>query len=185
MQVHCTCMSLQNWCIAQCLWFYDGDMCLHSLNYYTAAVVGLETTFYQVSENVGVVNVCAVVRNPPIMCPIAFPFNVNLSTADKSAGNVCIHVQQWPWFSPNMLCVIMYLNFFASNNTSLKDYGTDSTHCWKSMIMYCINVKAPHNIADKSLLMPQLRLFLGATFHAPTWVYVHNRAVDRRLLNRW
>ena len=79
-------------------------VCVSTLT--TAAVVGLETTFYQVSEDVGVVEVCAVVRNPTILCPIAFPFNVNFSTVDKTAGNylllwnnlylICIHVQQWP-----------------------------------------------------------------------------------------
>ena len=64
----------------------DISMCLHSLDYYTAAVVGLERTFYQVSEDVGVVEVCAVVRNPTIVCPIAFPFNISFSTADTTAG---------------------------------------------------------------------------------------------------
>ena len=52
------------------------------------AVVGLERTFYQVSENVGVVEVCAVVRNPTIMCPISFPFAMRFSTADGTAGNI-------------------------------------------------------------------------------------------------
>ena len=33
-------------------------------------------------------------------------------------------------------------------------------------------------------IIPQLRLFPGATFHVPTWVYVHNRRGNRRLLNR-
>ena len=55
------------------------------------AVVGLEKTFYQVSENVGVVEVCAIVYGPNgnIACPITFPFNVRLSTTNDSAGNLC------------------------------------------------------------------------------------------------
>ena len=55
------------------------------------AVVGLEKTFYQVSENVGVVEVCAIVYRPNgnIACPITFPFNVRLSTTNDSAGNLC------------------------------------------------------------------------------------------------
>ena len=50
------------------------------------AVVGLEKTFYQVSEDVGVVEVCAIVYSPTIVCPIEFPFNVALNTTDGSAG---------------------------------------------------------------------------------------------------
>ena len=49
-------------------------------------MVGLERTFYQVSEDVGVVEVCAIVYSPEIDCPIAFPFDVSLRTVDGSAG---------------------------------------------------------------------------------------------------
>ena len=52
-----------------------------------AAVVGLERTFYQVSEDVGVVEVCAVVYNPSGACPITFPFNVALSTSEGAVAN--------------------------------------------------------------------------------------------------
>ena len=48
--------------------------------------MGLEKTFYNVSENVGVVEVCAIVYSPTIDCPIEFPFDVGLSTSDGSAG---------------------------------------------------------------------------------------------------
>ena len=53
---------------------------------YTVAVVGLEMTFYNVSEDVGVVEVCAIVISPNTSCPISFPFDVRLSTRDRSAG---------------------------------------------------------------------------------------------------
>ena len=57
-------------------------------------VVGLERTIYQVSEDVGVVEVCAVVYHPSGDCPITFPFNIALSSKEVSAvnraGNVCI-----------------------------------------------------------------------------------------------
>ena len=50
--------------------------------------MGLEKTFYQVSEDVGVVEVCAIVYSPNAnrTCPISFPFDVSLSTRDDSAG---------------------------------------------------------------------------------------------------
>ena len=53
-------------------------------------MVGLEKTFYSVSEDVGVVEVCAIVYSPTIDCPIAFPFDVGLSTMDNTAGNILV-----------------------------------------------------------------------------------------------
>ena len=55
---------------------------------YAAAVVGLEQTFFRVSESVGVVELCANVSFPVIDCPIKFPFEVQLSTRDGSSGLV-------------------------------------------------------------------------------------------------
>ena len=64
----------------------------------TEATVGLEKTFYQVSESEGVVEVCATVSRPNgnLTCPISFQFDVSLSTGDNSAGirhcsAVCLH----------------------------------------------------------------------------------------------
>ena len=50
------------------------------------AVVGLENTFYEVSEDAGSVEVCAIVYSPSIDCPIVFPFNISLSTINNTAG---------------------------------------------------------------------------------------------------
>ena len=50
-------------------------------------MVGLERTFYQVSEDVGVVEVCAIVYNPSGACPITFPFNVALLTSEEAVAN--------------------------------------------------------------------------------------------------
>ena len=54
------------------------------LSYSVGARVGLEPTFLTVMEDVGVVELCAVVFEPDIGCPIKFPFNVQLYTADES-----------------------------------------------------------------------------------------------------
>ena len=51
-----------------------------------AAVVGLDRTIYQVSEDAGVVEVCAIVYSPMSDCPIEFPFEVRFTTLDGSAG---------------------------------------------------------------------------------------------------
>ena len=48
--------------------------------------MGLEKTFYSVTEDVGVVEVCAIVYSPNIVCPIVFPFGIRLLTGDASAG---------------------------------------------------------------------------------------------------
>ena len=50
------------------------------------AVVGLERTLHQVSEDVGVVEVCAIVYSPEVDCPIEFLFEVNLIIINGSAG---------------------------------------------------------------------------------------------------
>ena len=63
-------------------------MC-YILHFTAEGVVGLEVTFYQVSEDVDVVEVCAIVYSPTIDCPITFPFDVPLSTRDGSAGTHC------------------------------------------------------------------------------------------------
>ena len=52
----------------------------------TVAVVGLEQTLYMVSEDVGLVELCVNVSFPIIECPIAFPFQVNLTTYSGTAG---------------------------------------------------------------------------------------------------
>ena len=52
----------------------------------SGAVVGLERTFYNASEDVGVLEVCAIVYSPNIECPIEFAFNANLSTSDGSSS---------------------------------------------------------------------------------------------------
>ena len=52
--------------------------------------MGLERTIYSVFEDVGVVEVCVIMYSPAIDCPIAFPFDVSLSTNDNTAGIGCL-----------------------------------------------------------------------------------------------
>ena len=49
-------------------------------------MVGLEQTFLSVSEIVGYVELCVIVSFPEITCPIEFPFEVGVLTADVTAG---------------------------------------------------------------------------------------------------
>ena len=53
---------------------------------FTEAVVGLERTFFTVSEDVGVLELCARIFEPAIECPIEFPVDVILSTTHRTAG---------------------------------------------------------------------------------------------------
>ena len=57
---------------------------------YTEAVVGLES--FTVSEDVGVVELCAHVFEPDIDCPVEFPFTVVLSSTDRTAGMYTWHI---------------------------------------------------------------------------------------------
>ena len=50
------------------------------------AIVEFESTLYRVNETSGVVEICAVVMEPNIDCPIDFAFNVTFETSDGSAG---------------------------------------------------------------------------------------------------
>ena len=51
------------------------------------AVVGLEETFISVEEDVGIIELCAIVYEPgDEICPIVFPFAVSLTTSDDTAG---------------------------------------------------------------------------------------------------
>ena len=51
-------------------------------------MVGLEKTFLSVVEDVGAVELCAIIYMPDgtVNCPIVFPFTVSLSTSDFTAG---------------------------------------------------------------------------------------------------
>ena len=49
-------------------------------------VVGLGEMFYNVLEDVGMVEVCAIVYSPVVDCPVEFAFDVRLTTGDNSAG---------------------------------------------------------------------------------------------------
>ena len=53
---------------------------------YAVARVGIDPTFIRVDETVGFVEICAVVFEPVITCPIDFDFSVSLSTCDGTAG---------------------------------------------------------------------------------------------------
>ena len=56
------------------------------------ALVGLEQTYFNVIESVGEVELCAKVLFPPINCPVQFPFDIRLSTADGTAGIIVTHL---------------------------------------------------------------------------------------------
>ena len=69
---------------------------LKPLTYYSFSLadvsVNLERTYYMVSEDVGVVEVCAIVDSPVnVVCPVTFAFDVILNTVGGTAdGNSCM-----------------------------------------------------------------------------------------------
>ena len=52
-------------------------------------IVGLEDTSYTVNEDVGHVDVCALITNSE-SCPLQFVFNITLSTRDDTAGTYIV-----------------------------------------------------------------------------------------------
>ena len=77
-------------CISEGIAIKNEQVFMHSFHTFTSeAVVGLERTIYSIFEDVGVVEVCAIVYSPTIDCPIVFPFDVSLSTSDNTAGIGC------------------------------------------------------------------------------------------------
>lgn len=61
-------------------------------------MVGLERTFYNFSEAVGEVEICAVVYNPTTECPINFPFDLRVSVTNSTAGtefSSALYVSLW------------------------------------------------------------------------------------------
>ena len=66
------------------------------------AVVGLERTFYNVSEEDKHVELCADVLLPNTECPIEFPFDIYLVLSNESAG-VLINSQSLKVTNPFVL----------------------------------------------------------------------------------
>ena len=75
------------------------------------AVVGLEETFYQISETDGVVVVCVVIYEPDIICLIEFPFDVSLSTTVGFAGKTNNFIFHMDYLNP---CGLKRFTHFTS-----------------------------------------------------------------------
>ena len=48
----------------------------------------MEQTFFEVMEDVEIIEMCAIVFEPDTNCPIHFSFNIRLHTADGTAGKM-------------------------------------------------------------------------------------------------
>ena len=88
-------------------------------------MVDLEETLYNVSEDVGVVELCANVSSPVNDCPIKFPFVVRLSTHDGSAGTVSISIL----CSTYSVMYIVVPDDYGSLNVSLMFAACDTRRC--------------------------------------------------------
>ena len=71
---------------------------LHFTNYiiytffnYAGAEVGLELTYFTVSESAGSVELCVAVFSPTIQCPIQFPLLIILTVSNRSTGREPLH----------------------------------------------------------------------------------------------
>ena len=71
------------------------------------AIVGLEQTYFNVIESVGEVELCAQVIHPPINCPVQFPFDIGLSTSDRTAGTAIIASQHKQFYVNHCLSKVI------------------------------------------------------------------------------
>ena len=63
----------------------------------------MESAVYQVSEDEGSVEVCAVLQSPPgVECPVDFSVSVTISTSDGSAGDYKL-----------LVCVGTHMHFYC------------------------------------------------------------------------
>ena len=83
-----------------------------------AAVVGLERTYYSVSESDGTLLVCAVLSDPSGTCPLNFTFIVDIQMSGGNAGKYRMYALQYFIF-------IMYKN--TSPTLSVMDYSPVAT----------------------------------------------------------
>ena len=58
---------------------------------YLVARVGFEEMFYEVNETTGIVEICVVVYEPDIDCPIQMEFTVSIETRAETAGT-CMYI---------------------------------------------------------------------------------------------
>ena len=65
------------------------DMCLCHVTSVSDVVVGFEQTVFTVSEDVGSVELCVIVINPPDGTPFSTPFTLLTGTQGLTAGT-CI-----------------------------------------------------------------------------------------------
>ena len=77
-------------------------------------MVGLERTAYTVSEDVVVVELCAIVFQPNggLRCPINFDFDIILSTDDATAGKPVTHPESCRPLKAAKCCVFEYIEGF-------------------------------------------------------------------------
>ena len=55
---------------------------------FLGAVVGLEDTSLTLSEDAGVIEICAAISSPDTLCPVEYPFEIMLETLSGTAGKV-------------------------------------------------------------------------------------------------
>ena len=69
------------------VYMYTLPVNLHALLSPSAVTVHIEETAYQVSEDEGSIEVCAVIQSPhPTECPVNFGISVRFTTTNEDAG---------------------------------------------------------------------------------------------------
>ena len=104
-------------------------------------MVVLEKTLYNVSEEDGAVEVCAIVKSPRVGCPIAYDFSLILSYSYENEG-ICL-------FLNSSLC---YHRLPATPDNDVFHATMSFAMCY---VRSCVNITIMDNMAveDESILL--------------------------------
>ena len=107
--------------------------------------MGLEQTFFRVMQGVGYVELCANVSFPEITCPIEFPFDVILSTANGTAGKYI-----YAWSEIDLPCK-PNAHFYFVSTVQTMDYGAIDVilEFGTCETRKCVNVSIVNDLVDE------------------------------------
>ena len=148
---------------------YTLVMEFNHLSHNAVARVGLQYTFYQVTEDVGVVEVCAVLDSLNITCLITLPFNVCLSTRDIT-GTICMSglctvcslctlslhylVNYYPATSKDYGAVSSFLRFNSCQNRSCVNVSITNDMVVENSESFSITLERTDDLDSSIILNP-------------------------------
>ena len=107
----------------------------------------MERTFFEVMEDVEFIELCAVVFEPDINCPIQFSFNIHLYTANGTAGKVyCLYRDIYIYIYIYIIYIIIIIFFLLFTVEGMDYEALDVNLTFQKCIRRkCVNVTIADN----------------------------------------